>query len=146
MTPTKPRGYNRRLPNDHSRPISMNIRDFLTSKVQQAMLASGVPFQHQPLVAPSRKAGFGDYQANGAMGAAKAMGTNPRELAQKILEQLELQGIAEKLEVAGPGCSNSHLDNAWLGEQFAQAQQDQRLDIAPLAQPDTLVEIGRAHV
>lgn len=117
----------------------MNIRDFLTSKVQQAMLASGVPFQHQPLVAPSRKAGFGDYQANGAMGAAKAMGTNPRELAQKILEQLELQGVAEKLEVAGPGFINIHLDKAWLGEQLAQAQQDPRLGIAPVAQPDTLV-------
>src|SRR5690625_3472981 len=109
MTPTKPRGYNRRLPNDHSRPISMNIRDFLTSKVQQAMLASGVPFQHQPLVAPSRKAGFGDYQANGAMGAAKAMGTNPRELAQKILEQLELQGIAEKLDRKSTRLNSSHV-------------------------------------
>src|SRR5690554_4071924 len=117
----------------------MNIRDLLTSKVQQAMLSSGIPLQHQPLVAPSRKPGFGDYQANGAMGAAKAMGTNPRELAQKIVAQLELEGIAEKLEVAGLGFINIHLDTVWLGEQLALAQSDPRLGIAPVAQPDTLV-------
>ena len=119
--------------------VSMNIRDLLTSKVQQAMLSSGIPLQHQPLVAPSRKPGFGDYQANGAMGAAKAMGTNPRELAQKIVAQLELEGIAEKLEVAGPGFINIHLNKKWLGEQLALAQSDPRLGIAPVAQSDTLV-------
>ncbi|MDQ2078443.1 arginine--tRNA ligase [Marinimicrobium sp. ABcell2] len=117
----------------------MNIRDLLTSKVQQAMLSAGIPFQHQPLVAASKKSGFGDYQANGAMGAAKAMGTNPRELAQKIVGQLELEGIAEKLEVAGPGFINIHLDKTWLGEQLASAQSDPRLGIAPVQQPDILV-------
>ena len=37
------------------------------------------------------------------MGAAKRMKTNPRELAQKILDNLDLDGIADKLEIAGPG-------------------------------------------
>src|SRR5690625_7896157 len=99
MTPTKPRGYNRRLPNDHSRPISMNIRDFLTSKVQQAMLASGVPFQHHPLVAPSRNAGSGDYPANGARAAATALGSTPRDRAQEVVAHLEPQGVAATLQI-----------------------------------------------
>jgi arginyl-tRNA synthetase len=138
MTPSKHGGYNRALAQRQPRPF-MNIRDLLTSKVQQAMLSAGIPFQHQPLVAPSRKAGFGDYQANGAMGAAKAMGTNPRELAQKIVTQLELEGIAEKLEVAGPGFINIHLDKTWLGEQLALAQSDPRLGLTAVEKPDTLV-------
>ncbi len=117
----------------------MNIREILTHQVQQAMLSAGIPFQHQPLVAPSKKAGFGDYQANGAMGAAKAMGTNPRELAGKIVAQLELTGIAEKVEIAGPGFINIHLEKGWLGEQLAIAQQDPRLGIAPVAEPQTIV-------
>src|SRR5690606_9680494 len=104
-----------------------NIRDLLTTKVQQAMLTAGIPFQHQPLVAAGKKPGFGDYQANGAMGAAKALGTNPRELAAKIVEHLDLDGIAYKVDIAGPGFINIHLDKAWLGTRLAQAQSDPRL-------------------
>lgn len=117
----------------------MNIREILTRKVQQAMLSAGIPLQHQPLVAQSKKAGFGDYQANGAMGAAKAMGTNPRELAGKIMAHLQLTGIAEKVEIAGPGFINIHLDKRWLGEQVAIAQRDPRLGIAPVTEPETVV-------
>ena len=87
----------------------MTIRDLLNHKVQQAMLSAHIPFQHPPLVAPSKKSGFGDYQANGAMGAAKAMKANPRELAGEIVRHLELDGIAERVEIAGPGFINIHL-------------------------------------
>ncbi|WP_111643096.1 arginine--tRNA ligase [Marinimicrobium alkaliphilum] len=108
----------------------MNIRELLNDKVQQAMLAAGIPAECKALVAPSKKAGFGDYQANGAMGAAKATKSNPRELAGKILEHLALDGIAAKLDIAGPGFINIHLDPAWLAEQLSTAEKDPRLAIA----------------
>jgi arginyl-tRNA synthetase len=117
----------------------MNIRELLNLKVQQAMLSAGIPFQYQPMVAPAKKAGFGDYQANGAMAAAKAMEYHPRELAEKIVSHLELEEIASKIEVAGPGFINIHLDNQWLGRQLAKAEQDPRLNIAPCAEPQTVV-------
>ena len=81
----------------------MNIRELLSEKVRTAMSAAGIPDDCQPMVAAAKKAGFGDYQANGAMGAAKKMGTNPRELAGKIVAELQLDDIAEKVEIAGPG-------------------------------------------
>jgi arginyl-tRNA synthetase len=119
----------------------MNIRELLNEKVLSAMAACGVPAEQPALIAPGKKAGFGDYQANGAMGAAKAMGTNPRELATRILEALtpELHGIADKLEVAGPGFINIHLNPTWLGQQVANAQTDARLNIATTSQPQTVV-------
>jgi arginyl-tRNA synthetase len=119
----------------------MNIRELLNEKVLSAMAACGVPAEQPALIAPGKKAGFGDYQANGAMGAAKAMGTNPRELATRILEALtpELEGIADKLEVAGPGFINIHLNPSWLGQQVANAQTDARLNIATTSQPQTVV-------
>ena len=119
----------------------MNIRELLNEKVLTAMAACGIPAELPALIAPGKKAGFGDYQANCAMGAAKTMGTNPRELAAKILAALtpELDGIADKLEIAGPGFINIYLNSVWLGEQIANAQTDARLNIATVAAPQTVV-------
>jgi len=117
----------------------MNIRELLNSKVQQAMLAAGIPLDCSPHVAPSKKAGFGDYQANGAMGAAKAMKTKPRDLAAKIVENLALDDVAEKLEIAGPGFINIHLKPEWLAKALDTALTDSRLSIAAVTAPQTVV-------
>lgn len=117
----------------------MNIRELLNERVLAAMQACGLPADLPALIAPGKKAGFGDYQANCAMGAAKAVGTNPRELAAKIVAALDLQGIADKLEIAGPGFINIYLNNDWLGTQVAQAQTDARLMVESVANPQTVV-------
>jgi arginyl-tRNA synthetase len=117
----------------------MNIRELLNHKVLNAMAAVGVPTDLPALIAPGKKAGFGDYQANCAMGAAKAMGTNPRELAAKIVAALDLAGIAEKVEIAGPGFINIDLKAEWLGEQIAKAQSDARLQVEQVAAPQNVV-------
>jgi len=119
--------------------FTMNIRELLNEKVLQAMQACGVPDHLSAVIAPGKKAGFGDYQANGAMGAAKVMGTNPRELAARIVEQLDLTGIAEKVEIAGPGFINIDLDPVWLGQQVAIAERDPRLHVEPVSAPQTVV-------
>lgn len=117
----------------------MNIRYFLQNHVRSAMDAAGIADNYSPLVAPSKKAGFGDYQANGAMGAAKALKTNPRELAAKIVEKLHLDGIAEKVDIAGPGFINIHLNPAWLAEQLHNASMDDRLGIDKKSSPHNVV-------
>jgi arginyl-tRNA synthetase len=117
----------------------MNIRELLNQKVLNAMAAVGVPADLPALIAPGKKAGFGDYQANCAMGAAKAMGTNPRELAAKIVAALDLEGIAEKIEIAGPGFINIDLKPEWLGEQIAKAQSDARLQVEQVSSPQNVV-------
>ncbi|WP_308368379.1 MULTISPECIES: arginine--tRNA ligase [unclassified Microbulbifer] len=122
----------------------MNIRQLLTDKFQAAMLAAGIPEDCGPVVAqarvaPAKKAGFGDYQANGAMAAAKRMGTNPRELAGRIVGQLDKGEMIEKVEIAGPGFINIHLSESWLARSLAAAEQSGRLNIAPAAEPQTVV-------
>ncbi|VUD52073.1 Arginine--tRNA ligase [Thalassocella blandensis] len=117
----------------------MNIRTSLSERVQSAMLAAGIPEGYNPHVTPSKKPGFGDYQANGAMGAAKAMKRNPREIAQSIVDNLQLEGIASKIEIAGPGFINIHLDQQWLAQQLQSASQDERLGIEKKSAPLTVV-------
>lgn len=115
----------------------MTIRALLTDRVKQAMLAANIPAECDAHVAPSKKQGFGDYQANGAMGAAKIMGTNPRQLAQVIVEHLDLDDIADKVDIAGPGFINIHLSPIWLGETLVTAPPYASLTQNP--NPETIV-------
>lgn len=107
----------------------MNIQSILSEKIKQAMLAAGADLQCEALVRQSGKVQFGDYQANGIMPAAKKLGLNPREFAQKVLEKAELQDIAEKTEIAGPGFINIFLKDAWLAENINSAVKDPKLGI-----------------
>ncbi|MDU7786406.1 MAG: arginine--tRNA ligase [Aggregatibacter aphrophilus] len=107
----------------------MNIQSILSEKIKQAMLAAGADSQCEALVRQSGKVQFGDYQANGIMPAAKKLGLNPREFAQKVLEKAKLEDIAEKTEIAGPGFINIFLKNAWLAENINNAVKDPKLGI-----------------
>ena len=57
---------------------------------------------------------FGDYQCNAAMGLARRLKQNPRQLAGRIAGRARHESVA-RLEVAGPGFINITLDDAWLG-------------------------------
>ena len=116
----------------------MNIQALLSDKVTQALVAAGAPANSEALVRQSAKAQFGDYQANGVMGAAKKLGIAPRQLAEQVLTHLELDGIASNVEIAGPGFINIFLDPAWLAKQVEVALADERLDVAPV-KPQTIV-------
>lgn len=102
------------------------------------MTDAGIPADCSPHVTVSKKPGFGDYQANGAMGAAKAMRANPRELAQLIVDNLQLEEIAEHVEIAGPGFINIHLNPAWLAKQTQTVSHEQQTRIADAAEPQTI--------
>ena len=56
---------------------------------------------------------FGDYATNVAMRLSKKLGQNPRDLAQKIVDNLK-SGDITKAEVAGPGFINLTLSDDLL--------------------------------
>ena len=116
----------------------MNIQQILSDKIKQAMILAGADENVEPLVRQSGKPEFGDYQANGAMGAAKKLGMNPREFAQKILGNVNLNDIAEKLEIAGPGFINIFLNKNWLAANANSALQAVNFGIQT-ATPQTIV-------
>ncbi len=116
----------------------MNIQTLLNDKVSLALEAAGAPAGTPAAVRQSAKAQFGDYQANGVMGAAKKLGMNPREFAQRVIDNLDLAGIAEKVEIAGPGFINIYLNNAWLASQAEAALSSEDLAVTKEA-PQTIV-------
>lgn len=124
----------------------MNIQALINDKVSQALEAAGAPAGSPAAVRQSAKAQFGDYQANGVMGVAKKLGTNPREFAQKVIDVLDLDGVAEKVEIAGPGFINIFLSKAWLAEQGEKALADERLGVAKEDQKTIVVDYSAPNV
>ncbi|HHI3757758.1 TPA: arginine--tRNA ligase [Klebsiella quasipneumoniae] len=108
----------------------MNIQALLSEKVSQALISAGAPADCEPQVRQSAKVQFGDYQANGVMAVAKKLGMAPRQLAEQVLSHLDLNGIASKVEIAGPGFINIFLDPAFLADNVNRALQSERLGVA----------------
>ncbi|HSP42799.1 MAG TPA: arginine--tRNA ligase, partial [Luteolibacter sp.] len=80
-------------------------------------------------VTPAADLRFGDYQSNAAMVLAKQRKTNPRALAQEIIDRVDLTNLAAA-EIAGPGVINFRI----LPEAFA-AKAKELLGDANLGEP-----------
>ncbi|WP_075988301.1 arginine--tRNA ligase [Vibrio fluvialis] len=124
----------------------MNIQALINDKVSQALEAAGAPAGSPAAVRQSAKPQFGDYQANGVMGVAKQLGTNPREFAQKVIDVLDLDGIASKTEIAGPGFINIFLSEEFLAKQADAALADERLGVAQEAQQTIVADYSAPNV
>jgi arginyl-tRNA synthetase len=116
----------------------VNIQALLSEKVSQAMIAAGAPADCEAQVRQSAKIQFGDYQANGVMAVAKKLGMAPRQLAEQVLSHLSLDGIANKVEIAGPGFINIFLAPEFLASQVDAALKSDRLGVTT-PQPQTVV-------
>lgn len=79
-------------------------------------------------VVPSADLRFGDYQSNVAMALAKKRRTNPRALAQEVIDVLDLNGLAET-EIAGPGFINFRVDTAAFARKAGEQLRDERLGV-----------------
>ena len=68
----------------------------------------------------------GDFSTNAAMLLAKPARSNPRAVAQAIVDALPANDDIARVEIAGPGFINFHVaESAWrrqLGDVFAQAE------------------------
>ena len=71
---------------------------------------------------------FGDYQSNAAMVLAKQRKTNPRALAQQIIDSLDLTDLATA-EIAGPGFLNFRILPKAYAMRAAALIRDERLGV-----------------
>lgn len=91
----------------------------LQAQVRAAALAVSDGASHelpaQLRVERSRREGQGDYSTNAAMLMAPILGSNPREVADRIGQELSglLGDALERVDVAGPGFLNLFLSDDW---------------------------------
>ncbi len=116
----------------------MKLKEEINSVIKTAFTKAGIA--HSPIsVTEAGKPEFGDYQFNGAMALAKALGKNPREIAADILAHLDTDGLLSKAEIAGPGFINLWLNPTWLSLKCEEALGDERLGIQPRSNPMRVV-------
>jgi len=77
-----------------------------------------------------RQSDRADAQINGSLALAKAMGSTPREIAEKILEVDLLKDICSSAAVAGPGFINLTFSNEFLARELAIASTSDKLGVA----------------
>lgn len=92
----------------------MNVLEKLRSVFGDATPEGGDRQAFMAAVRSTADPKFGDYQANGCMALGKTLGKNPRELASAVREVVDLEPLAGKPEVAGPGFLNVRLHDEWL--------------------------------
>ena len=85
------------------------------------MLRDGAPVSIAPTLERPPDPELGDYSTNAAMLLAPARGQQPRQIAERLREELDgmLGGSADRIEVAGPGFVNVFLTDRWHRESLS---------------------------
>lgn len=112
-------------------------QEHLKEKLKQALgKAFGDEYADtDPILVPASNPKFGDYQANMALSLAKKLGKKPRDIAQQVVDNLDVSDICEKPEIAGPGFINLRLQTSYLEAQLNSIQESARLGVPVAKQP-----------
>ncbi len=79
-----------------------------------------------PVLRPSQ---FADLQANAALPLAKRLGMPPRQVAERVVAELDVAGVCDAVEISGPGFVNLTLSNAWIAGAVEGMARDGRLGV-----------------
>ncbi len=106
-----------------------NLSDSLKDLFQQAVEKS-FNSNEKVEIAQSSQEQFGSYQCNSALKLGKELKLPPRKVAEKIIAHFsDPSGITKKLEIAGPGFINIHLNEEYLADELKQITLDPRLGV-----------------
>lgn len=126
------------------------MRSLLDSVSESARYAirSACGSDFDPIVRWSTKPEHGDLQINAAMSIAKTQGKNPREIAQSIVDNLDLSGLSDQpAEIAGPGFINITLSKSALENFAKKLSQAENCGVDPVENPERIVvDYGGANI
>jgi arginyl-tRNA synthetase len=119
-----------------------SIQEELSRRVAEAVHAAG--YDADPLLQTAQDERFGDYQANCAMAIARQASQRPREVAERIAGKLDLTGVCDPPEIAGPGFINLRLLPSYLASCLASIPpaitvEDDHLGIDLAEKPEVVV-------
>ena len=92
-----------------------------------------------PEVVPAADPRFGDYQSNVAMVLAKRHKTSPRNLAEQISRDVDVQDICDPPEVAGAGFINFRLATGFISRGLTAIFRDDRLGVGAAREKEIVV-------
>lgn len=92
-----------------------------------------------PELRPATKPQFGHFQSNVALRLSKFQGAKPRDIAQSIINDVQLSDLCETPEIAGPGFINIRLRNDVLSAAVNDQLADSHAGIAEVSTPKRVV-------
>jgi len=104
------------------------FQSLLAKKLSEALAKAGLLNAGE--LTPATDSRFGDYQTNAALVLGKQRGENPRNLAEKILAQLDVGDLCEPPVVAGAGFINFTLRADAVAKKAGEVLRDERLGVA----------------
>jgi arginyl-tRNA synthetase len=110
----------------------------LGARVRDALVAAfGADYAGaDPLIRPSS---YGDLQANVALPLAKKLGKAPRDIANEIVGQLDVDDVTEPPTVSGPGFINFTLRPQWIADSATRLLADPRLGTPLKSRPKLVI-------
>jgi arginyl-tRNA synthetase len=112
-------------------------REILTQRLKLA-LEKSYP-ETAPDVVPATDPRFGEYQTNVAMILARKNRLPPRDIARRIVSDLDVRNISEAPEIEGAGFINFRLTTGFLARGMATIARDERLGVGTVQQVGTIV-------
>ncbi len=76
-----------------------------------------------------RRSQHADFQSDAALGLARKLKGNPREIAAAVVERADLDELCSKVEISGPGFINLTIADWILGRLLADTVGDDRLGV-----------------
>lgn len=119
----------------------MNFQAELRLKLRAAL--EGLVPDPEPFAAmlrPAQDPRFGDFQINCAMPLAAQMGRPARDVAQQLVDSLDLDELCDAPEIAGPGFINLRLRDDLIAAETTKLLSDERLGV-PVASSSKVVVI-----
>ena len=116
----------------------MSFQQQLTELFGEAFVAAGLDASAGAVVV-SQRPELADYQCNGALGAAKAARSNPRDLAAAVASHIDAPDLISSLEIAGPGFINITVSDDALAGTIQAMADSARLGVEAVPDPLTVV-------
>ena len=113
-------------------------RNLLAERLRAAM-AAAFGADHAAVDPMVRRSERADYQADLAMSLGKVLKRPPREVAAAVVANLDLQGVGERVEIAGPGFINVTLARDFLEREVLALAGDPRLGVPTAAKRDKVI-------
>jgi arginyl-tRNA synthetase len=121
------------------------FQSLLAKQLSDALARAGLPAAGELTQATDPR--FGDYQTNVALVLGKQRGENPRALAEKIVEHLDVSDVSEPPAVAGAGFINFTLRPGAIEKQTGDVLRDERLGVSETESPRRIViDFGSPNV
>jgi len=123
----------------------MSILKELENSLKEIITKAGYVEENIALE-PSNRRDLGEYQLNDAMQLVRTYHTNPREIAENIVKELEKDPRFTNINIAGPGFINFSLSNEYTYSFLNKINEDIYNNIDKKSPKKIVIDYGGANV